>query len=199
MKAKTSAAALGLVGGLALGVWIGSEMTSGREAATAEPAVVATQVAEEPAATTPQRAKPKRVARAERVSVSAPAAVEAPAPESAPKLVMTIPVSAPELHARMKPVLARGTKMPVAVEGFTSAEQFATLAHAAKNTEVPFILLKHRVLTEGQSLEQAIRASKPDLDAKSEVARARAAAKEDLAAVSAVGPSSASPRSNASN
>ena len=194
MKAKTSAAALGLVGGLALGVWIGSEMTSGREAATPEPAVVATQMAEEPAATTPQRAQPRRVARATRES--APAAVEAPAPESAPKLVMTIPVSAPELHARMKPLLARGTKLPVAVEGFTSAEQFATLAHASKNTQVPFILLKHRVLSEGQSLEQAIRASKPDLDAKSEVARARMAAKEDLAAVSAVTVSSAPTRSN---
>lgn len=197
MKAKTSAAALGLVGGLALGVWIGSEMTSGREAATPEPAAVATQVAEEPAATTPQRAKPKRVARTARVS--APAAVEAPPPESAPRLVMTIPVSAPELHARLKPVLASGTKLPVAVEGFTSAEQFATLAHAAKNTQVPFILLKHRVLSEGQSLEQAIRASRPELDAKSEVARARTAAKEDLAAVSAVTPSSASTRSNSSN
>src|SRR5687767_15134902 len=184
MKAKTSAAALGLVGGLALGVWIGSEMTSGREAATPEPAVVATQMAEEPAATTPQRAKPKRVARAERVS--APAAVEAPAPESAPKLVMTIPVSAPELHARLKPVLARGTKLPLAGEGFTTAEQFATIAHAARNTQVPFILLKHRVLSEGQSLEEAIRASKPDLDAKSEVARARSAARSDIAALNGV-------------
>jgi hypothetical protein len=96
---------------------------------------------------------------------------------------MTIPVSAPELHERMKPVLARGTEMPLAVEGFTSAEQFATLAHASKNTQVPFILLKHRVLEEGQSLEQAIRASNPDVDAKAEVARARAAAKEDIAAV----------------
>jgi hypothetical protein len=199
MKAKTSAAALGLVGGLALGVWIGSEMTSGRTAATPEPAVVATEVAEEPAAApTPQRAKPTRVARAARVSAPA-AVVEAPAPESAPKLVMTIPVSAPELHARMKPVLARGTNLPMAVEGFTSAEQFATLAHAAKNTQVPFILLKHRVLSEGQSLEQAIRTSKPDLDAKSEAARARTAAKEDLAAVSAVTPSTASTRSNPSS
>src|SRR5918993_1374244 len=197
MKAKTSAATLGLVGGLALGVWIGSEMTSGREAATPEPAAVAAQAVEEPAAPTPPPAKPKRVTRVARAS--APAAVNAPAPESAPKLVMTIPVSAPELHARMKPVLARGTKLPIAVEGFTSAEQFATLAHAAKNTQVPFILLKHRVLTEGQSLEQAIRASKPDLDARSEAARARTAAKEDLAAVSAVTPSSTSTRSNASN
>jgi len=93
-------------------------------------------------------------------------------------------VSAPELHARMKPVLARGTKMPLAVEGFTSAEQFATIAHAARNTQVPFILLKHRVLVEGQSLEEAITASKPDIDARSEVQRARQEAKADMAALS---------------
>ena len=180
MKGKTSAVTLGLAGGLALGVWIGSEMTSGREALAPEPAAVTVQAPE--TAVTPQPEKPKRVVRAARVSK--PAVVEAPASESAPKLVMTIPVSAPELHERMKPVLARGTKMPLAVEGFTSAEQFATLAHAAKNTQVPFILLKHRVLSEGQSLEEAIRASKPDVDAKAEVARARAAAKEDIAALS---------------
>ena len=181
MKAKSSAAVLGLVGGLALGVWIGSEMIPGREGPPPEPAAVAMQ-AEETAAATPQPAKPKRVTRAARVRV--PAAVEAPAPESSPKLVMTIPVSAPELHARLKPVLARGTKLPLAVEGFTSAEQFAMVAHAAKNTQVPFILLKHRVLAEGQSLEAAIRASKPDLDAKSEVERARSAARSDIAAPS---------------
>lgn len=175
---KTSAATLGLVGGLALGVWIGSEMTSGREAMTPEPAAVTAQAAEAPAEAKPP-AKPRRVTRVARA-----AAVEAPAPEStAPRLVMTIPVSAPELHERIKPVLARGTKLPLAVEGFTDAEQFATLAHAAKNTQVPFILLKHRVLTQGQSLEEAIRASKPDVDARAEVERARTAAKSDIAAV----------------
>ena len=181
MKGRTSAATLGLVGGLALGVWIGSEMTSGREAAAPEPAAV-TAEAEVPAVAT-QPEKPKRASRIARVNKPAPAVVEATASESAPRLVMTIPVSAPELHERMKPVLARGTKMPVAVEGFTDAEQFATLAHAARNTQVPFILLKHRVLNEGQSLESAIRASKPDLDARSEVAKARAAAKSDIAAL----------------
>jgi hypothetical protein len=96
---------------------------------------------------------------------------------------MTIPVSAPELHERMKPVLARGTKLPLAVDGFTDAEQFATVAHAARNTQVPFILLKHRVLAEGRSLEDAILASKPDADARLEVERARASAKTDIAAV----------------
>jgi hypothetical protein len=157
-------------------------MTSGREALTPEPAVVTTQAADVPAVT-PQPVKSKRVTRVARVNRSA-AAIEAPAPESAPKLVMTIPVSAPELHARMKPVLARGTKLQMAAEGFRDAEQFATVAHAAKNTQVPFILLKHRVITEGQSLEEAIRVSKPEIDAKREVARARAAARSDIAALS---------------
>ena len=196
MKGKTTAATFGLVGGLALGVWIGSEMTSGRSASAPEPAAVTAQATEVPAVT-PQPEKPRRVTRA--VRASKPAAVEAPASETAPTLVMTIPVSAPELHARMKPVLARGTKLPLAAEGFTSAEQFATLAHASKNTQVPFILLKHRVLSEGQSLEQAISASNPDVDAKAEVERARAAAREDIAALSASTQASAPARANASN
>jgi hypothetical protein len=171
-------------------------MTSGREAATLEPAVVTAQAADV-SAVTPQPSKPKRATRVARVNRPA-AAVKAPAPfdvaqgspersrgapESAPRLVMTIPVSAPELHARMKPVLARGTKVPMAAEGFRDAEQFATLAHVARNTQVPFILLKHRVITEGQSIEAAIRASKPEIDARAEVARARAAAKSDIAAL----------------
>jgi hypothetical protein len=88
--------------------------------------------------------------------------------------------------------------MPLAVEGFTSAEQFATLAHASKNTQVPFILLKHRVLTEGQSLEQAILESRPDVDAKAEVQRARTAAKEDISSLSAP-QRSATARASASN
>jgi hypothetical protein len=175
---KTSAATLGLLGGIALGAWIGTEVAVSRDrAAASEPAAVTAQAVEEPAAPTAP-SKPKRVTRVARAASNA--AVETPAPESAPKLVMTIPVSAPELHARMKPVLARGTKLPAAVEGFTDAEQFAALAHAARNTDVPFILLKHRVLTEGQSLEDAIRASKPDIDARVEALKARGMARADI-------------------
>lgn len=170
---KTSAVVLGLIGGLALGAWIGAEMTSSRSTAVAAPVAVAeTAPAPEPVKATPRRG---------RVSSVKPAAAD---PTEAPRLVMTIPVSAPELHDRMKPVLARGTKIPMAVAGFNDAEQFATIAHAARNTQVPFILLKHRVLSEGQSLEQAIRASKPDIDAAIEVKRARAEAKNDIAALS---------------
>ena len=175
---KTSAATLGLVGGLVLGAWIGSELTMSRESEAPEPAAVTEKAIEEPAA--PAAPAPrKRVTQATRATTRS-AAVMAPAPESTPKLVMTIPVSAPELHARLKPVLARGTKLPLAVEGFTSAEQFAALAHAARNTQVPFILLKHRVLNEGQSLEDAIRASRPDVDARIEALKAKGSARADI-------------------
>jgi hypothetical protein len=152
-------------------------MTSGREAAAPAPAVVAAQTAEEPAVV-PQPAKRTRAASVARARAAA--AVEAPAPGSAPRLVKTIPVSAPELHERIKPVLAQGTKLSLAAEGFTDAEQFATLAHAARNTKVPFILLKHRVLAEGLSLEEAIRASNPDVDARVEALRARGEARAHI-------------------
>jgi hypothetical protein len=174
---RTSAAMLGLVGGIVLGAWIGSELTTGRWETVPAPAAVTTQAVDAPAAPTAP-AKPKRVVRVPRAATGV--AVAAPAPEAAPKLVMTIPVSAPELHARMKPVLARGTKLPIAAEGFADAAQFATLAHAARNTQVPFILLKHRVLTQGQSLEEAIRASRPDLDARVEALRAKGEARADI-------------------
>lgn len=173
----TSAAVLGLVGGVALGVWVGAEMISGRAIVDAPVAVEQTVPAPAPQ---PVKATPRRA----RVVRATPAKM-APANASAPKLVMTIPVSAPELHDRMKPVLARGTRISMAVEGFKDAEHFATVAHAARNTQVPFILLKHRVLAEGQSLEAAILASKPDLDAAAEVARARSEARSDIAALSA--------------
>lgn len=179
MKSKTSAATLGLVGGLALGAWIGTEINVSRQATAPESAAVTATAVEEPAA--PTAPKPGRVTRVARPASND--AVETPEPDSAPKLVMTIPVSAPELHARIKPVLARGTKMPLATEGFTDAEQFATLAHAARNTQVPFILLKHRVLTEGQSLEEAIRASKPELDARVEALKAKGMARADILTV----------------
>ena len=94
-----------------------------------------------------------------------------------------LPASTPALHDRSKPILNRGTKVEIAAEGFSSAEQFATVAYAARNTEVPFMVLKHRVLDERKSLAAAIRESKPGIDAAAEVLRARAAARRDVAAL----------------
>lgn len=77
----------------------------------------------------------------------------------------------------MKKVLNKGADMGIASEDFGSAEQFVSVAHAARNTKVPFMVLKQRVIHEGKSLEEAIHEFKPDLNAAEEARRARAEAK----------------------
>jgi len=94
-----------------------------------------------------------------------------------------IPVSAPELQKRLKPLLNNGSDMTLAARDFRDAEEFAAVAHAARNTSVPFVLLKHRVLNEGKTLAAAIRESKPELNALSEANRAHAEARSDIAAL----------------
>jgi hypothetical protein len=74
----------------------------------------------------------------------------------------------------------RGARLEVAAADFATAEDFMTVAHAARNTSVPFMVLKHRVLDEGQTLADAIRDYNPAVDAKAESARARTAARSDL-------------------
>ncbi len=84
---------------------------------------------------------------------------------------------------RLKPLLKAGVDMNVAAEGFRSAEQFAMVVHASQNVQVPFMLLKHRVLNEGDTLVAAIRKSTPDVDAVVEADRARAEARSDIASL----------------
>jgi hypothetical protein len=161
---KSLALAMGFVVAMALGVWVGPYLTDrapfNRDHKTAAQTVASGQAP-----------KAQGVARA-----TAPAAHESSSRDAAPAVAL----STPELQDRLKPVLNKGTNMTIAAEGFRSAEEFATVAHAAKNTDVPFMVLKHRVLTEGKSLAKAIRESKPDLNANAEVRRARAEAKSDL-------------------
>jgi hypothetical protein len=73
--------------------------------------------------------------------------------------------------------------MGVASADFVDAEQFAAVAHAARNTEVPFMVLKHRIVEEGKRLEDAIREFKPELNAAAEADRARRQAKSDVEAL----------------
>jgi hypothetical protein len=165
---KAAALTAGLLGAMALGVIIGPSITN-REmttqpAAAVEPAPQAS-VTPAPAPVAPRVAAERRAEIKVRENLA------------------TMSSSSPELHARLKPVLNRGAKMELAAEGFRDAEQFATVAHAARNTDVPFMVLKHRVLNEKQSLSAAIAASKPNIDAKREAARARTAAREDLDAI----------------
>jgi hypothetical protein len=160
---KMTALGFALAGAFALGVWTGPFVTQrAAQTASAVHDAVATPgtPSETKAAETPASARRAAVARTAHVDVSAPA-----------------------LQERLKPVLNRGANMSLAAEGFRSAEQFATIAHAARNTEVPFVLLKHRVLKEGKSVAEAIRESKPAANAAVEANLARAQARSDIASI----------------
>ena len=87
----------------------------------------------------------------------------------------------PALARHVKPLLRSGADVTVAADGFRSAAEFVTVARAARNTGVPFMLLKHRVVSEGRSLARAIESSKPELDGTLEAQRAAAEARVDMA------------------
>ena len=178
---KTAALTAGFLGAFAIGVAVGPSV---RDRLPVENTRVAVPSAESAATTAPAPTVSKAPARTARARASA--STPKTAPSTAVKVnaaSSSVLVSEPRLHARLKPVLNRGARMDVASDGFRSAEEFATVAHAARNTDVPFMVLKHRVLVDGRTLADAIHEAKPEIDAKAEVARAEAAAKEDLATV----------------
>jgi hypothetical protein len=172
---KVAALAAGLVGAVALGVAIGPTVRDTWSDATTPTAATAPARSGESAA-----AKTERPAR--RAVPTTVRTREFAEPLKKTGAVETVAVSVwePEFRDRVKAVLNPGAKLEIAAENFASAEQFMTTAHAARNTHVPFMVLKHRVLNEGRTLEEAIREHKPELNAKAEVTRARAAARADL-------------------
>jgi hypothetical protein len=167
---KATALTAGFIAAFAAGVWIGPHMTH-RWSATASQSMAAPEAqsanpSAQPTTTTATKtaARQKTMARpTEMASVATP-----------------VSPSAPEVQKRLKPLLKSGVNMNVAAEGFDSAEQFAAVAHAAKNTDVPFMVLKHRVLNEGKPLSTAIRESKPDINVAAEASLARAEARKDI-------------------
>lgn len=179
-KGNKTALTLSMVGALGLGMWIGNEMASRSIASNKD---VSAPVAAAAPAPAPVPAKPSRAAvRPRRPAETAAVSTAAERTETAGR--SAVAVSSPDLHARLRSVLNRGTNLGIAAEGFRDGEQFATLAHASRNTSVPFMLLKHRVLEEGKSLADAIHESKPELDAKGEAERARNEARADVSALS---------------
>jgi hypothetical protein len=174
----------GLVGAFALGVAVGPAIHDGftpqsDRMVSAEPAP-----ADVPAPAPPARPTISKKARSAVLMRESDAKSADSAPSERTAAPVARQVTEPALHARLKPVLNRGAKLELAADGFRDAEQFAMVAHAARNTEVPFMVLKHRVLNEGRTLASAIRESKPQLDAAMEVQKARDQAREDLAATS---------------
>jgi len=179
----------GFVAVFALGVMTGPTIRDNWYQMNAPEVAVAAQPAEksEPAPVKADRPAPRARASSSRADRADHRAERADADEvvAAKKPSNTIQAIAvnlwePELRDRVKAVLNPGSRPEDAAADFDSAEQFMTVAHAARNTQVPFMVLKDRLLNQGQSLAQAIHEFKPELDAKAEVTRARAAARSDL-------------------
>jgi hypothetical protein len=165
----------GLVGVVALGIAAGPTI---QENWSKEDAPVTRAV--EPGTPPPAAARPAPRVRPSSSRKHDVVAVKAVKKESNAIETVAVSVWEPQLRNRAKAVLNPGAKLEIAAADFASAEQFMTVAHAARNTQVPFMVLKDRVLNEGQSLAQAIHEFKPDLDARAEVTRAHAAARDDL-------------------
>ena len=144
-----------------------------------EPAATVAAPAAEPVAPASVNKAERRMPRAKRSPSRTDDVVAA---KKAPDTIQTIAVSVwePELRDRVKAVLSPGSRLEVAAADFDDSEQFVTVAHAARNTKVPFMVLKDGLLNRGQSLAETIREFKPELDAKAEVKRARVAARADL-------------------
>lgn len=160
---KASTLALGIVGAFALGVWTGPSLTE----------AIATSTPVEQAALVPASTDaPQPAARATR-------AITRPSARS--PFAVQLAASAPAVQQHAKSVLSQGTNVEMAADGFSDAELFVSTAYAARNTKIPFVLLKHRMLTEGQTLSEAIRMSKPELDAVIEMDRARTKARAVIA------------------
>ena len=143
-----------------------------------EPAASVSAPASEPVPSAPAKTK----ARKPRSRASSPKADDVVAAKKAPDTIQTIAVAVwePDLRDRVKDVLNPGADLEIAAADFDSSEQFVTVAHAARNTKVPFMVLKDGLLNKGQSLAETIHEFKPELDARAEVKRARAAARADL-------------------
>ncbi|MGH9385933.1 MAG: hypothetical protein ACRD2N_16775 [Vicinamibacterales bacterium] len=173
---KAWALALGLVGVIALGVWVAPKIAD----RASSPSTVGEQTTPTPdqAAAEPENAnRPKAVTPRGSTPEATTAAAEPELPKLSPQM--------PELLDRLQPLLNKGADMKIASEGFRDAELFASVAHAAKNTQVPFVLLKQRVLREGKTLDRAIAELKPSVNATIEATRARAEARSDIASLAA--------------
>ena len=166
---KMTALGFALAGAFALGVWTSPQIMRHVDDETR----LAAQTGVVPGA----RSLPEETVASD--AAAAPVARPATTVASAPH----VDPATPALQERLKPVLNRGANMTLAAEGFHSGEQFAMVAHASHNTDVPFLLLKHRVLNEGKSVADAIRESKPAVNAAVEASLARAQARSDIASI----------------
>ena len=162
---KASALAAGFVGAVALGVAIGptvhdkwAKMTSTPSASQLPKARQRT--ARQHAAARPHRARGDPQARRQRHGLSRFVRQCRVRPDRCG--ASRSRCGSPNCATASRRSSIQGTKIELAAEDFETPEQFVTVAHAARNTSVPFMVLKHRVLNEGQTLAEAIHEFKPE-------------------------------------
>jgi hypothetical protein len=172
---RTAAIATGYVASLALGIAIGAfaadrYMQNDSQAIAVDPTTAVAAISAPPTdipAPIPRRVRAEvRPARAEAVV-----------------LMPALSPGDPALHARVKRLLRPGADMGIVAEGFSTAEDLAATAHAAQNLNVPFMLLKSRIVEQRQTLSAAIGELRPEVNASVEADRARAEARSDLASL----------------
>jgi hypothetical protein len=88
-----------------------------------------------------------------------------------------------QLVKPLKSFLNDDSPFETASTGFQSAEDFAAALHAARNTRVPFAILKRQLVDERRTLAEAIAAVKPGANATLEADLARSEAKADFTAI----------------
>jgi hypothetical protein len=105
-------------------------------------------------------------------AVSPHAQLQAPKTLGDSPVAMAYVMEHPSVATRLSALLDRNVAMVDAAQGFSDPILFASVVHAADNLNVPFTMLKQRVLAGRTSLLDAIRAVKPNVDAGSEAMRA---------------------------
>jgi hypothetical protein len=156
------------VGAIAATVWIVSSSPDRPIPASAERAAA-------PVADVARTSLPAKKRSTEK---RADAVVDTPGPSTV--IVPSYLVTQPRLADRAQPLLQRGADVQLAAEGFRTPELFMAVAHASRNLEVPFVVLKHHVLNERMTLSKAIAATRPDVNAAEHASQAMAAARADV-------------------
>lgn len=157
------------VGAIGLTVWIASSAPDGPTVPDRTPR------AAPPATDVVRISRPAKKRAPEKAAETAD-----PAPGPSTVIVPSYLVTQPRIADRAQPLLKRGADVQLAAEGFRTPELFMAVAHASHNLEVPFVVLKHHVLTERMTLSKAIAATRPDVNAAEQASQAMAAARADL-------------------
>jgi len=110
-----------------------------------------------------------------------PLPTPAPAPVAVKKTEMQQEGVTANVADLVKPLLQPGTDLGVAASGFRTHQDFVAAAHAAKNLDIPFLVLKDKTVNKKMTLSAAIKSLKPSVNASAEASRATAEARADLA------------------